>query len=89
MRAFRSPTELEELGEDPYAIDQHRSEKLNSLTSPLRGSCWGGLLLAQDGRDHKKNLRAPATARGVAQLLAATSVNLILTHSDFPRGKNL
>src|SRR5436190_2101935 len=26
--AFRTPTELEELRDDPYAIDRHRSEKL-------------------------------------------------------------
>jgi len=39
--------------------------------------------------DYKKNFRAPATTDDRPQLLAAASVNLILTHSDFPRGKNL
>jgi len=41
------------------------------------------------GGDYKKNLRAPATSDDCLQLLAATSVNLILTHFTFSRGKNL
>jgi len=40
-------------------------------------------------RDYKKKFHAPATTDDRPQLLAASSVNLILTHSSFPCGKNL
>jgi len=39
--------------------------------------------------DYKKIFRAPAMPGRRAQPFAAPIVNLILTHSDFPRGKNL
>src|SRR5580765_7785710 len=40
-------------------------------------------------RDYKKNFRAPTMTHCRLQLFAATSVNLILTHSAFHRPKNL